>query len=159
MSVATMSPHVWFYRQGHHLAVSEISCLKSLLMWACYVLGFIYCVCKWLVCFPELLLFFIVLYSIVLKANTEENKSTVGSLKTALVLHKAHSFGDIRSLLDIPKRVGKYMDVFSSGNPHLCLVELVFILFSEAITSRKKLPAPFLIHFPYIGFLKETKFK
>lgn len=119
----------------------------------------IFCVCKWLVCFPELLLFFIVLNPVFSKQIHKKTKCSWIIKNRALVLQKAHSFGDLRNLLDIPKGAGKYMDKFSSGNPHLSLVELVFILFTEAITSRKKFPAAFLVHFPYIGFLKEKQFK
>lgn len=114
----------------------------------------IFCLCKWLICFPELLLFFIVLYSSILKANTQENKSAVGSLKTELWCSKTTELWGFNKSIGHSQRTWKTHGHISSGNPCLCLVKLVFILFSETITSRKKLPASFLIHFPYIGFLK-----
>lgn len=70
----------------------------------------IFCLCKWLICFPELLLFLIVLYSSVLKANTQENTSWV--IKNRALVLQNHSFGDLRNPLDIPKGLGKHMDIF-----------------------------------------------
>lgn len=114
-------------------------------MFSCYVWGFL----VWV-------LFLFSSQSFKFSQQTQKEKTTAESSKKALVLQIAHWIIDPGNLADVPKGVRRGVNGFSKDGP-LLLIKLVFILLSKAVTSRKKLPTSFLIHFPYIGFLKDTR--
>lgn len=46
----------------------------------------------------------------------------------------------------------------SPGQPgRSALAQLVFVLFTEAISSREEIPAAFLVHLPHVGLLQSER--